>query len=257
MPNAKPKSLGQFIQAQRALLSPAEVGLPAGMRRRTPGLRREEVAQLCGISVTWYTWIEQGRTASISPDVLTRISEVLRLSRAKHAYLFELANKKTPDRKAAPAEDVPQAILDIVRGMKTPAYLLDRYWNAVAWNRSAKTLFAGWLDRQDTPKNLLYFMFCDPAAQALVEQWEHRALRLVAEFRADSSAIQDEPEIKALIAQLSAGSGVFKRAWARQDVIDREGGERKFNHPLKGPLSYRQVTFRVANRTDLKLVVLT
>lgn len=250
------KSLGQFIQAQRTLLSPAQVGLPAGMRRRTPGLRREEVAQLCGVSVTWYTWIEQGRTGSISLDVLGRISDALRLSRAKRAYLFELAGKKAASGKAAPEEDTPPAVLDIVHGMKSPAYLLDRQWNAIAWNRAAKALFAGWLDRKASSKNLLFFMFCDPASQTLVEQWELRAGRLVAEFRADCSSSLDEPDLKELVAQLCAASDAFKRAWARQDVVEREGGERRFNHPAKGLLVYRQVTFRVANRADLKLVVL-
>lgn len=256
MSNSKSKALGQFIQAQRALLTPAQVGLPAGMRRRTPGLRREEVAHLCGISVTWYTWIEQGRTESVSPDVLTRVSEVLRLSRAKHGYLFELADKKAPAGKQAPQEDLPQALQDAVRGIKGPAYLLDREWNAVAWNRPAQALFAGWLDQKGTSKNLLRFMFCNPAAQDLVEQWEHRAARLVAEFRADCSSRLDDPHIKQLLAELCTASAAFKRAWSRQDVVERAGGERKFKHPTKGLLSFDQLTFHVANRSDLKLVML-
>ena len=167
MPNSKSKALGAFIQAQRALLSPAQVGLAAGMRRRTPGLRREEVAQLCGISVTWYTWIEQGRTSAVSPAVLTRIGEMLQLTRAKQAYLFELADKKTPAGKKLPKEDLPQAMLDMVHTMKGPAYLLDRHWNAVAWNKPAKALFTGWLDQKNSSPNLLRFMFFDPAAPEL------------------------------------------------------------------------------------------
>jgi hypothetical protein len=126
----------------------------------------------------------------------------------------------------------------------------------VAWNRPAQALFAGWLDQKNASKNLLRFMFCNPAAQVLVEQWEHRAARLVAEFRADCSSRLDDPYIKELLAELCAASAAFKRAWSRQDVVERAGGERKFKHPAKGPMRFEQLTFHVANRSDLKLVML-
>src|SRR5437879_2336212 len=215
------RELGDFLRSQRARLSPEAVGFPAGSRRRTPGLRREEIAQLCGISVTWYTWIEQGRTVSVSPQALSRIAETLQLSRAKRAYLFELSGKKDPSLQQAVSEDIPPEVLRVVRGIKGPAYLLDRYWNVVAWNPAAKKLFSGWLDQKQAVKNLLYFMFCMPAAQSLISDWEQRARRLVAEFRADCGMLLDDPQIQDMVGALAANSAVFKRAWGLHDVVER------------------------------------
>lgn len=258
-PDLARRALGDFLKSQREQTAPAQAGLPhlAHGRRRTPGLRREEVAQLCGISVTWYTWIEQGRTDSVSPQALARIADALHLPRAKRAYLFELAGKKDPVLPAQQAATVvAPEILEVVSQFRAPAYLLDRYWNAVAWNAAARKLFAGWLDGRDKPPNLLRFMFGSAAAQSLTVQWEQRARRLVAEFRADSASLLDDPELQALVEELSAASPLFQRAWHLQDVVEREGGERRFLHPQSGELLYRQVNFRVANRPDLKLVTL-
>lgn len=262
---ARRKALGDFIKSQREQLPPSQAGLQhlAGGRRRTPGLRREEVAQLCGISVTWYTWIEQGRTDSVSPQALSRLADALHLPRAKRAYLFELAGKKDPVLPEQGEETpVPPEMLDVVRNFRAPAYMLDRYWNAIAWNTAARKLFTGWLDikeskEQKTPQpNLLQFMFCTEEAQQLTEDWEQRARRVVAEFRADCGHLLDDPQIMAMVEDLSANNALFKRAWRLQDVVEREGGERRFHHPQLGQLAYVQVNFRVANRPDLKLVTL-
>jgi len=252
----KRKALGDFIKTQRAQLSPAELSLGGSARRRTPGLRREEVAQLCGISVTWYTWIEQGRTVSVSAAALARIADALHLSRAKRAYLFELSGKKDPQSQDTADQEIPDEILAVTANIKTPAYLLDRYWNAVAWNRAAKTLFVGWLDQKAGSKNLLEYTYSTPEAARLISDWEQRARRLVAEFRADCGMYLDEPQIADLVARLSASSAAFKRAWSLHDVTEKEGGERRFNHPSLGQLAYRQVNLRVANRPELKLVML-
>ncbi|WP_050476939.1 helix-turn-helix transcriptional regulator [Herbaspirillum rhizosphaerae] len=255
----KRKALGEFIKSQREQTSPALAGLSHlshGTRRRTPGLRREEVAQLCGISVTWYTWIEQGRTDSISPQALSRIADALHLPRAKRAYLFELAEKKDPVHQDDHAEIVAPEILDVVRNFRQPAYVLDRYWNALACNVPAKNLFAGWLSPKSESSNLLYFTFCTTASQELITDWEQRARRLVGEFRADCGQYLDDPQIKQMVEELSSRSSLFKRAWSLQDVVEREGGERLFRHPVRGTLTYQQVNFRVANRPDLKLITL-
>ncbi len=255
----KRKALGEFIKSQREQTSPALAGLghlSHGTRRRTPGLRREEVAQLCGISVTWYTWIEQGRTDSISPQALSRIADALHLPRAKRAYLFELAEKKDPVHQDDHGEIVAPEILDVVRNFRQPAYVLDRYWNALASNAAAKNLFTGWLSPKSESGNLLYFTFCTTASQELITDWEQRARRLVGEFRADCGQYLDDPQIKQMVEELSSRSSLFKRAWSLQDVVEREGGERQFRHPVRGTLKYQQVNFRVANRPDLKLITL-
>ncbi|MFJ3045729.1 helix-turn-helix transcriptional regulator [Herbaspirillum chlorophenolicum] len=257
---ARRRALGEFIKTQREQTPPAQAGLPQlslGGRRRTPGLRREEVAQLCGISVTWYTWIEQGRTDSVSPQALSRLAEALHLPRAKRAYLFELAGKKDPVLPEHGDESViAPEIVEVVRNFRAPAYLMDRYWNAVAWNPAARKLFTGWLDTRAGSRNLLHFMFCTEEARQLTADWEQRARRVVAEFRADCAALLDDPQVASMVEELSARNALFKRAWRLQDVVEREGGERRFHHPQMGELSYRQVNFRVANRPDLKLVTL-
>ncbi|SAL72228.1 XRE family transcriptional regulator [Caballeronia choica] len=249
------RALGDFIRAHRERLSPLAVGLPPGPRRRTPGLRREEVAQLCGVSPTWYTWIEQGRPVSASADALARIAVALQLSRAERAYLFELAAQRDPAEPDPAAQDAPAALLQTVALIGAPAYVLDRQWNALRWNPQAADLFVGWLDGEND-RNLLTYMFTMPRAQELVVDWETRARRLVAEFRADSIRHLNDAPTRALIDGLSSASDAFARFWASQDVGEREGGERAFNHPAHGRLVYHQITFKPAHREDLKLVIL-
>src|SRR6516164_7467291 len=166
-------SLSAFLRALRERQSPADFGLAAGPRRRTPGLRREEVAQLCGLSATWYTWIEQGREVSVSPAALARLAGALKLGRAERAYLFELADKRDPDEDGGD-DELPSAALRSVEAMTVPAYILDRSWNARRWNARAERLFTGWLDREGE-RNLLRFIFLEPSARSLICDWEERA----------------------------------------------------------------------------------
>jgi transcriptional regulator with XRE-family HTH domain len=182
--------LGEFIRAHRERIQPGSVGLPAGGRRRTPGLRREELAQLCEVSPTWLTWLEQGREVSASGKMLARLAEVLRLSVAERAYLFSLADRLDPHHEDN-GDGAGEALDEIVAAINAPAYILDRQWDAVAWNAQAATLFGGWLDvAHDAPfkPNLLRFMFRAAAARGLIVGWEDRAQRLVAEFRPTSAS---------------------------------------------------------------------
>ena len=252
--------LGEFIRAQRERVAPEQVGLPGGGRRRTPGLRREELAQLCDVSPTWLTWLEQGRPVSASAGMLARLADVLRLSGAERAYLFSLADKLDPRHDEGLDEEQGAAAgLDaIVKAIKAPAYILNRQWDAVAWNRAASQLFVGWLDQrgQAARPNQLRFMFTEKGARSLIVAWPERARRLVAEFRADCGKHADQPPLATLIAQLEDASATFRRLWNSQSVIGREGGERRFLHPDKGALAYEQVTCHLARRHDLKLVML-
>ena len=250
-------ALGDFLRAHRERLAPSAVGLAAGPRRRTPGLRREELAQLAAISATWYSWLEQGRDVAASPAALARLAVALRLTGAERAYLFELAGRRDPDAApTAPAMAPPPAVAAAIDAFAAPAYLLDRRWSALAWNRAAARLFAGWLDRPGE-RNLLRFIFLEPAARALICNWQGRARRVLAEFRADYSRHLDDPGLEALIGELSKRSPLFARAWQEQAVVGREGGQRSFNHPVDGTQTYVQATFSPAGRPDLKLVLLT
>jgi transcriptional regulator with XRE-family HTH domain len=252
---AQRRELGDFIRAQRERLDPTAIGLAARNRRRTPGLRREEIALLCGLSTTWYTWIEQGRDVSVSPTALARLAATLRLDRAERAYLFELAGKRDPDQGGSEADDVPSVLLACVEAIGAPAYVLDRSWTARCWNAGAEHLFAGWLD-QPGERNLLRFVFLVQAARSLIRDWEARARRVVAEFRASSSVHVTDPALRTLIESLRRQSPEFAQFWSLYGVLEREGGERTFNHPQDGLLRYTQVTFDLAGRPDLKLTML-
>lgn len=262
-PQAK---LAEFIRAQRERVLPEQVGLPGGGRRRTPGLRREELAQLCDVSPTWLTWLEQGRPVSASAAMLARLADVLHLSAAERAYLFSLADRLDPnhDEESGDAAEAAEGLDAIVKAIKAPAYILNRQWDAVAWNRAASQLFVGWLDQRgqrgqgehEAQPNQLCFMFTEKGARSLIVDWPERAKRLVAEFRADCGKHADQQPLAALIENLEGASAIFRRLWNSQSVIGREGGERRFLHPDRGELAFDQVTCHLAKRHDLKLVML-
>ena len=249
-------TLGEFLRAARLRLPPAEFGVPAGQRRRTSGLRREEVAALCGISTTWYTWIEQGRTRAISVTTLAELAQGLRLSTAERAYLFQLAGRADSQPAETPPEPMPLAAL--VDTICSPAYVLDRYWNAVAWNDAATTLFADWLGAAaGTAPNLLHYVFLSPRAPAFIVGWQQRAERLAAEYRADSATLLDDAAHHALVDTLSARSSLFKQAWSAQKVLAREGGARGFLLADGQRRDYWQFTLKIVQPGELKLVVLS
>ncbi|HEX5421882.1 MAG TPA: helix-turn-helix transcriptional regulator [Gammaproteobacteria bacterium] len=248
--------LGAFLRARRERLRPEEAGIRRGsQRRRTPGLRREEVAHLCRLSPTWYTWLEQGRDVSMSPQALARIATALRLTPAERGYVFELAQKRDPE---APVDREPGAPPPILRAaleaMNVPAYLLDSRWNACGWNASAAELFAAWLGGPE--RNVLRYVFLDPGAPRFIADWENRARRLVAEFRADTARGGEDPELQAFVQALREESPRFTGFWNGHDVLEREGGSRTFVHPERGWLRYEQITLRPAGLPGYKLVML-
>lgn len=249
------EELGNFVRSVRERLRPIDIGLPAGVRRRTPGLRREEVAQLAGVSVTWFTWLEQGRDMAVSPQALARLAMALRLRRAERAYMFELAAKRDPDQIGSEADHVPASMLTCVEVISSPAYILGRTWTARGWNTHAERLFVGWLDGQED-KNLLRYIFLHPMACSLISDYDNRARRVVAEFRADVSAHISDPPVVQLVAELTTRSELFRRYWHERVVLEREGGERGFNHPKDGYLCFEQIGFALSSRPDLKLVIL-
>lgn len=257
MKTSHPTSLGDFIRTRRDRLSPEQVGLHAASRRRAKGLRREELAALCGISPTWLTWIEQGRTTSVSAQAVSRIGEALLLTKTEREYLFELAGVRDPSRIVEQtAMDLGEILAEAVARIQTPAYVLDRGWNVIAWNAEAANLFLSWLGKKASSPNLLQYMFLNPEARAFIADWPLRAQRLVAEFRNDCRAILDEEEIKNRVAELRQKSEQFETFWSAHDVVEREGGERVFLHPERGKITLRQLTLRLTHSPNMKLVIL-
>ena len=251
------RQLGAFLRAARERLRPQAVGLPAGRRRRTQGLRREEVAALCSISPTWYTWIEQGRTQAVSVATLDALAQGLRLSAAERAYLFELARRADPRALPAPSDaHDDQAYAGLVHAMRYPAYALDRRWDVLAFNAAAARLFAPWLGAPSVREaNLLRWVYLDPAARSWIVDWPARARRLAAEFRADTAQLRDDARHREFVTTLCAQSPDFEKAWLSQQVLEREGGLRGFMTP-GGPASYHQFTLRAAAHADVRLIVL-
>jgi transcriptional regulator with XRE-family HTH domain len=260
--DARRKELGEFLQALRQRCIPEAYGFPPGSRRRTQGLRREEMAQLADISPTWYTWMEQGRDVKVSADVLDRLAQALRLTITERAYLFEMAGRRDPKatQRGDGEEQLPEALADLVNGFSFPAYLMGRYWDVLGWNQAATDLFSGWLDRpqesDEALPNLLRFVFLLPLARDFVDDWEARARRLCAEFRADCRSRLEEPALQLLVDDLTQGSPEFARYWKQHDVLERQGGLRGFHHPQKGWVAYRQFTLRPVEQEHLKLVLL-
>ena len=257
------KELAEFLQALRQRGSPEEFGFPAGARRRTQGLRREEVAQLADISATWYTWIEQGREVNVSADALERLATALKLSKSERTYLFEMADRRDPQAHMLEADTASDTLVNMLSSIHIPAYIMGRTWDILAWNEPASALFVDWLDKDNIEKpvtntrpNLLRFVFQHPGAKQFVVDWEMRARRLVAEFRADCRSRLEEPELKRLVSELSQANPDFDRFWKQHDVLERQGGLRKFMHPKHGLISYQQVTLRPIEQEQLKLVLL-
>lgn len=244
--------LGAFIRAHRERLPmPAK----AAGRRRTPGWRREELAEATGVGVTWITWLEQGRDVSASPVALARLAQALQLNPAERASLFDLAGRRDPVEPTDPEAELPDHVLALPSLLQVPTYLLDHLWTARAWNTAASELFTGWLD-EGRDRNLLRFVFLSPEARMLIADWPERAQRLVAEFRADFSRRPRDGAMQALIDELSSSSPLFTRLWSAQTVLHREGGERSFAHGNAPVTRYQQTTLLVASKTECKLVCL-
>ncbi len=258
MVDKRRNELGEFLQAIRKRGTPEEFGFPLGTRRRTKGLRREEVAQLAGISATWYTWIEQGRDVNMSADALVRVAQALKLTRTERAYLFDMAGRRDPQGHVPEEDLASNTLTTLLKDIKVPAYVLGRTWNILAWNQQAEILFGDWLTQEDAiAPNLLRLVFTHPNAKTFVTNWESRSRRLVAEFRADCRSRLEEPELQSLVAELSKDSVAFNQFWKQHDVLERQGGLREFNHPNLGLLGYQQVTMRPVDQEQLKLVMLS
>lgn len=258
LPPDQRRLLGAFIRTHREALAPEAATQPTNphARRRTPGLRREEVAQLCGLSTTWYTWLEQGRDIALSATALARLADALHLTAAERAYLFELTRRRDPAPPAvgsAPASVLAELVA-VLRATTAPAYLLDRLWQARCWNDAAGHLFAPWFGSGELC--LLRYVFLHATARDFICDWENRARRLLAEFRADTAHDPDDPGMQDLVRNLLRSSASFARFWNDHAVLAREGGARRFNHPQNGTLHYEEITLVPTIQPDHKLVVL-
>ena len=234
------RELGAFLRSRRARLSPAEVGLPDWGVRRVPGLRREEVAQLASVGLTWYTWLEQGRQAQPSAGVLTAIADALRLDAHEREHLFALA--RDPDDRGRGGPDQAGALAPAGLGLDAlvagfgpaAAYAISARFDVLAHNRPAGLLFGGLDPGPDGPANMLHLGFTNPGWRTLIADWELEAARHVAMYRAAMTIHLDDPAWTALPARLTQLSPDFARFWASSDVAGPSAGSSGSVTPAPG-----------------------
>ncbi len=249
--------LGAFLRSRRALVSPGDVGFPTTDRRRAPGLRREELASIAGVTVSWLAKIEQGRAQSVSPDVLSALARALRLDGPEREHLFALAGLRSDgeERSHPRVTAALRVLLDALD--PNPAYLLDRLWNIVAWNDAEAALFPGLLRYIETPPNLLDLVFADRELAGLMADHEEEQVRLVAQFRLHRTATPYDPEMTALISRLEAASTRFGQLWHARDVAPFATTRRAFHHPVAGRLEFDHHRLAVLDQAGVELVVYT
>jgi len=250
-------SLGGFLRDRRARLLP---GPGAQSRRRTPGLRREEVATRAGVSVTWYTWLEQGRGGPPSDEVLERLARALELDATGREVLFLLAQQRPPPplNPAPPPPLVAPALQRVLDALPTsPAFVKTPTWDIVAWNAAACTVLADYAALPPRERNVLRRLFGDPAVRASLPDWEANARFAIAAFRIDVARAGGYPEAAALAAELQATSTDFRRLWAENEMRSHGVGLKRLRHPIAGPLALEYSTFAVDGADGLSMVVFT
>ncbi|RZS82711.1 helix-turn-helix protein [Motilibacter rhizosphaerae] len=247
--------LGELLRSRRQAADPRAAGLPASGRRRTPGLRREEVAALADVSVSYYTYLEQGRQQRPSAQVVDALARVLHLTPAERAYAHELARgtPETPVHEEVLAPGL-QELVD--RLYPDPAYVKGRWWDVLAANAAARVLFTDWCARPPSERNLLRWMFLDPEAKQVYVDWEREATAMLGRFRASAGAA-DDPRTRQLVADLLQGSATAARAWDEVRVAPIGGGQKLLRHSHIGEVPVTHVVLHAAEDLHQKLVVFT
>src|ERR1700730_9789435 len=250
--------IGEFLRTRRRQLVRADFGLPP-IARGSSGLRREEVAYLARVSITWYTRLEQGRAITPSRQVLDALARTLRLSAAEHVYVLSLAGYSAPQ----PADDpIPQTVLAHVQRLLDaltgyPAYALAPDWAVTAWNTAYAALYPNVATVAAADRNLLWLLFTDPYLRTLMPDWEFTSLHNVASFRAQAGARLGDPHFCHLVGRLLESSEAFRAAWENHDIKTLTSRERLFRHPVVGELHMEQHSLTSPDPPGLHLVIFT
>ena len=252
---ARRRQLAAYLRAHRERLTPVDVGIIEGPRRRTPGLRREEVALLSGVSVTWYTWIEQARDIVVSRQVLDSIARALRLPPAERRHLFGLAGEPLPaGGPTRPPSVALQRLVDVVEPY--PAYLVSPCWDLLAWNRAKAGLIGDPLRLAEPERNTIWIVFTDLTQRQVIVDWRRQALGMLAQYRIDSAQYPNDPRFAALTEALRQASAEFRDWWDHDVITDFQPTRRLFDHPELGRLTFDYVKLAVVEAPELKLVTL-
>ncbi len=246
--------LGTYLRARRTRLDPAAFGFSG--RRRTPGLRREEVAQRSNISPTWYTWLEQGRGGAPSADVLNRIAAGLMLTEPEREHLFLLGLGRPPEVRYRSIEGVSPRLQRVLDALEvSPALVKTATWDVVAWNRAAAAVLTDYGAVSPDQRNILRRMFCDPRVRAAQQDWDGLARFVVGAFRADAARAGAVSEVADLVDELCRVSPEFEALWRDNDVHAHGEGVKRLRHPVLGPIEMEYSAFAVDGRPDLGMIV--
>lgn len=252
------QELGDFLRTRRSRITPAQVGLPHGERRRTPGLRRAEVALLAGVSVDWYTWLEQGRPINVSMQVLESLVQALQLNANEREHLFFLAHQQPPPETTPPRETVSTALHHFLDQFDlSPAFAIGSRWDIVAWNEAARLVFYDFPHVPSRERNIVWHAFTSTKHRQLVIDWEKHARRILAQFRTSYGRLPGDPYMTALIHDLLVASSEFRTWWSDHEVLRGPEGIKELNHPQAGYLTFEHLMFQVYDEPDLKVVVYT
>jgi transcriptional regulator with XRE-family HTH domain len=256
MPVANDNQFGSYLKDRRQKLDPAAFGF-SPTRRRTPGLRREEVAQRANVSATWYTWLEQGRGGAPSADVLDRIARALMLTDVEREHLFLLALGRPPGGLHPAAEGVTPRLQRVLDALElSPAYVKNASWDIIAWNRAAAAVLADYAALAPKQRNSLRLVFCNPGVRAAMTNWESDARFVVAAFRADTARAGMAENVKALVDELCRLSPEFEAMWRDNDVRGSYGEAAKYiRHRQAGLIALEYSAFAVDGRPDLSMVI--
>ena len=247
--------LGGFLKHRRAKLDPAAFGF-APQRRRTPGLRREEVAQRASISPTWYTWLEQGRGGAPSADVLDRIARALMLTDVEREHLFLLGLGRPPEVRYRKDEVVTPRLQRVLDALEpSPALIRTAIWDVVAWNRAATVMLTDYASLPPQQRNILRLIFLDPRVRAAQYDWESVARFVVSAFRVDAARAGAAAEVEPLVDELCRLSPEFKALWRDNDLRSHGEGVKHMRHPILGPIAFEYSAFAVDGRPDLSMVI--
>ncbi|MFL5864533.1 MAG: helix-turn-helix transcriptional regulator [Solirubrobacteraceae bacterium] len=249
------EELADFLRKRRALLKPEEVGLPSGGRRRTPGLRREEVAHLAGVGTTWYTWLEQGRDVRASLDVLEAISRALRLTPAERTHLVLLGRGEVP-----PPCKSDERVHPTVRGLienlgPNPAFVLGRRWDYLAWNSAACAILGDFDDVPRATRNHLWMHFMDPARREMFPDWARNARLLAAKFRSDHAHHIGDPTFDELVSTLLKSSPEFCKLWRKHEVAQYGSGRKVIRHPVVGTMLFEHAVFHPQETPEQRMIL--
>jgi transcriptional regulator with XRE-family HTH domain len=249
------EELADFLRKRRAQLKPDEVGLPSGGRRRTPGLRREEVAHLAGVGTTWYTWLEQGRDVRASLDVLEAISRALRLTPAERTHLLLLGRGEAPP-PCKSDERVHPTVRRLIENLgPNPAFVLGRRWDYLAWNSAACAILGDLDDVPRAARNHLWMHFMDPARRERFPDWARSSRLMAAKFRADSARHIGDPSFEELLATLRRSSPEFCKLWGKHEVAQSGSGRKTIHHPVLGTMLFEHAVFHPQETPEQRMIL--